>query len=101
MTTQNARLQQYGAALASQENPGNIGMSVANPLQVTWRSYGGKNYFFVLNLSNQWLGGQAMYLRGVNSWSTASVSGEGRNVSVQNGAISDGFKPYEMHVYVM
>ena len=60
-----------------------------------------KNYFFVLNLSNQWLGNQGMLLRGVNPWATATVGGENRTVSVQNGWMSDSFKPYEMHVYVV
>ncbi len=100
MTTQNARLQQYAGALNSQENPGNIGMSTGGALEVTWRSYGGKNYFFVLNLSNQWLT-QTSYVRGVNPWAIAAVGGENRTVAVQNTAITDTFKPYEMHVYVI
>src|SRR5258706_14832056 len=51
MTAQNLRLQQYGGAINSQENPGNIGMSTGGALEVTWRSYGGKKYFFVAQLS--------------------------------------------------
>jgi hypothetical protein len=78
-----------------------MGMTTTGPLEVAWRSYAGTNYFFVLNLSNQTLANQGMSVRGVNQWATATVDGENRVVPVKAGYMTDTFRPYEMHVYVM
>jgi hypothetical protein len=101
MTVQNARLQHYGAALLSTANPSGFSLTPSGPLEVTWRSYGGKDYFYVLNLSNQSLANQPMSLNGVAAKGVVSVDGENRAVPISGGTMTDNFKPYEMHVYVM
>lgn len=100
MTTQDAKLQAFGAALTSATNPSSVGMTTSGPLEVTWRQYGGHTYFFVLNLSANTVTGQAMTLKGINPNSTLSVDGENRSVTVNGTQITDSFSPYALHIYV-
>jgi Ca2+-binding RTX toxin-like protein len=96
----NSRLAAIGPALMTAENPSGVSMDVDGALRVTWRKYGGKTYFIVLNNSTQYVSAR-MDVHGVNANTTAKVDGENRSVSVKNGQISDGFKPLEAHVYVV
>jgi hypothetical protein len=41
-----------------------------------------------------------MDVHGVNA-ASASVDGEGRSVAIKGNVITDSFKPYEAHVYVV
>jgi hypothetical protein len=100
MTTQNARLQRFGAALLQGTNTGGVSATGSGPLEVATRVYNGHTYFFVLNLSNQWLSNQSTYVSGVNAGTTFSVDGENRTVQVNGNAITDSFAPFQLHVYV-
>ena len=95
MTTQDARLTAIGAALVSPIDPPTLGFSAASPLEATWRTYGGKSYFIVLNMSSQTLTNQAMTLRGTGAATTATVQGENRSVNISGGVMSDNFAPYK------
>jgi hypothetical protein len=94
----NARLTRIGDALMTQKDPSGVNVDVDGPLQVTWRKHNGKTYAVVLNLSNKAVTAK-MDVKGVSG--TANVDGEGRTVTIKNGTISDSFKPYEAHVYVV
>jgi hypothetical protein len=99
MTSVDARLARIGPALMSAKDPGGMSVDVSGNLRVTWRKYGGKTYMIVLN--NSATGAAAKIdVHGV-SGTTASVDGEGRSVAIKSGVISDSFKPYEAHVYVV
>ena len=100
MTTQNARLAALGPALVSSIDPPTLGLATPAPLEGTWRTYGGKNYFIVLNMSGNTLTNQQMTLRGT-AGTTAVVQGESRSVNITGGVITDNFAPYEAHVYVV
>jgi hypothetical protein len=100
ITKQNGLITSIGAALESPLDPPTMGVSVAQPLEATWRVYNGKTYVIVLNLSGQAVVNQQIALRGV-SGTTASVQGEGRSVAVSNGVITDSFGADDVHVYVI
>jgi hypothetical protein len=38
-------------------------------------------------------------LQGIGAASSATVNGEGRNVTLSNGTLTDTFAPFEVHVY--
>jgi hypothetical protein len=100
ITKQNALITSIGAALESPLDPPTMGVNVAQPLEATWRVYNGKTYVIVLNLSGQAVVNQQIALRGVNG-TTASVQGEGRNVGIAGGVITDSFGADEVHVYLI
>lgn len=101
MTKQDARLTQYGAALESSVDPTSLGISINYPLEATWRSFGGKSYFFVMNTSNKTLNSQAVHLLGVGRAKTAKVTDESRTVALKGGVLADNFAPYSVHVYTV
>jgi hypothetical protein len=96
----NGRLAAIGSALMTQENPSGVSIDVDGALRATWRKYNGKTYFVVLNNSNQQVSTR-MDLTGVSNNATVKVDGENRTVTVRNNEISDTFRPYEAHVYVV
>lgn len=99
MKSVDARLARIGPALMSQKDPAGASITVSGNLRATWRHYGGKTYLVVLN--NSATGAVAkMDVHGVSATS-ASVDGEGRSVAIKNNQITDTFKPYEAHVYVV
>lgn len=99
MKSVDARLARIGSALMSQKDPGGVSISVSGSLRATWRKYNGKTYLIVLNNSSS-SSVAKMDLHGISA-SSASVDGEGRSVAIKNNQISDSFKPYEAHVYVV
>jgi hypothetical protein len=100
MKKTNARLAAIGSALMSAENPSGVSIDVDGALRATWRKHNGKTYFVVLNNSNQYVSTR-MDVSGVANNTTVKVDGENRTVKVSNNEISDSFKPYEAHVYVV
>jgi hypothetical protein len=94
-------LTEIGPALLSPIDPPSAGMRLPDGLEGSWRIYNGKRYFIVLNTTDQQLNGQAIRVRGVGAASGATVSSEGRTVSITNGTITDNFGAYEAHVYVV
>jgi hypothetical protein len=99
MKNVNARLERIGPALMSARDPGTAGITVTGSLRATWRRYGGKTYFIVLNNSTSSVTA-TMTTNGVSA-SVASVDGESRSVAIKSGKITDTFKPMQAHVYVV
>jgi hypothetical protein len=94
-----ARLARIGPALMSQKDPAGASITVSGNLRATWRHYGGKTYLIVLNNSATSAAAR-MDLHGTSA-SSATVDSEGRSVAIKSGQITDTFKPYEAHVYVV
>jgi hypothetical protein len=94
----NARITRIGNALMTQKDPSGVSIGVDGALLATWRKYNGKTYFVVLNNSDKAVAAK-MDVKGVSG--TATVDGENRTVAIKSGTISDSFKPYEAHVYVV
>jgi len=99
MKSVDARLARIGPAIMSQKDPAGVSVDVSGNLRATWRKYNGKTYLIVLNNSATGAVAQ-MDVHGVSA-ASASVDGEGRNVAIKGNVISDSFKPYEAHVYVV
>ena len=99
MKSVDARLARIGPALMSQKDPAGASIDVSGNLRATWRHYGGKTYLIVLNNSAQGAAAK-MDVHGVSA-ASASVDGEGRGVAIRGNTITDSFKPYEAHVYVV
>jgi hypothetical protein len=99
MKSVNARLTRIGPALMSARDPSTVGITVTGSLRATWRKYGGKTYFVVLNNSTSSVTA-TMTTKGVSA-SSASVDGESRSVAIKTGKITDTFKPMQAHVYVV
>jgi hypothetical protein len=98
MAATNAKIQSIASVLLGDIDPATRGLQVDGPLEGTWRVQNGKTYFVVLNFSNQAVT-KNVTLQGIGSASSASVVGENRAVSLTNGAFSDTFAPYSVHVY--
>ncbi len=102
MTKQDARLTDLSSALLSPIDPPTLTATAAQPLEVSWRSFGGKDYFIVLNQSDKTVSNQSIKLTGIAAGAnSAEVRGESRNVAVAGDTITDNFAPYEAHVYVI
>jgi len=100
MTTQDATLKAMGNILLTPNDPSISYMAVSSPLQASWHSYNGKMYYIVLNLSDNTLSNQSLAISGFDSAaSSASVYGESRTVAMTNGAFTDTFAPYSVHIY--
>jgi len=99
MKSVDARLARIGPAIMSQKDPAGVSIDVSGNLRATWRKYNGKTYLIVLNNSATGAAAQ-MDLHGVSA-ASASVDGEGRSVAIKGGVITDSFKPYEAHVYMV
>ena len=89
--------------LQSPFNPRGLGldltMTPGATLEGSWRSYGGKNYFIVMNMSNHTATNVIVKLKGVGAAPLAAVNGENRWVPIQRGVLVDSFARYETHVY--
>jgi len=101
MKTTNARLTRIGDALMSQMNPTGITATTSTGLRVTWRKYGGKTYLIALNNTNTTIAAGKITTTGVTANTTATVDSENRVIVVKAGVITDTFKPYESHVYLV
>ena len=101
MTTQNARITSLGGPLSSEYDPATYGMGLTGGLQGSWRSYNGHAYFIVTNpIANTVTAGGRVY--GVpRHTSSATVLGESRTLTMDAGAFTDTFAPYETHVYIV
>ena len=99
MKSVNARLARIGPALMSARDPSGVSITVGGSLRATWRRYGGKTYFIVLNNSTSSVTA-TMTTKGLSA-ASASVDGESRTVVIKSGAITDTFKPMQAHVYVV
>ena len=75
-------------------------MSGAADIQTGWRFYNGKKYFFSVNMSHS-TETVTLSTTGLNAAQTLNVDGENRSVTLQNGKLTDTFKPFELHVYTV
>jgi hypothetical protein len=100
MTKIDAQITSIGAALETAIDPPTLGVTANSPLEATWRSYGGHNYYIVFNYSNQTTT-QQVTLKGAGSAASATVQGESRSVALTGGSFSDTFTPYQAHIYVV
>ena len=101
MKTTNARLTRIGDAIMAQMNPVGITATPSTGLRVTWRKYGGKTYLIALNNTNTTIAAGKISTTGVTANTTATVDSENRAIAVKGGVITDTFKPYEAHVYLV
>jgi hypothetical protein len=106
MTVQNARVTSLASVIQSPMNPSAIGFSlgrsaVDRPIEATWRQFGGKSYFIVLNTSPSALSNVPMMALGLPAGNNSlNVVGENRSVGLSFGrSFSDSFQPYQVHVY--
>jgi hypothetical protein len=102
MAVQNARLTSLGGPLQSPLNPAGLGLALGMGLQGSWRSWNGKSYFIVTNMTGNALDAGQVQLQGVpggRGW--ADVYGENRGLSTSDGGFTDHFAPYETHIYVV
>jgi hypothetical protein len=101
MLTQHARIKSLEKVILTPIDPPSLGVTLGKPLEATWRTFGGKKYFIVLNLSDRQLNTATLGLHGVGSAHSATVSGEKRTVGIKSGVITDDFAPLSTHVYVV
>ena len=94
-----ARITGLASVLQGPIDPPGIAATVAAPLEVTWRDTSSGTYFIVLNMSDESRPAQTITLESVGSATTAEVYEEDRSVSIADGAITDDFEPYAVHIY--
>lgn len=99
MKSVNARLTRIGAALMSRKDPAGVNVDVDGALRATWRIHNGKTYIIVLNHSTQAVAAR-FTVSGVKD-ANATVDAENRSVAIKSGQITDTFKPFQAHVYVV
>jgi hypothetical protein len=89
-----------GGVLQGVINPIAMNVTVASPLETTWRIYNGHQYIFVLNFSYNQKNARTITLTGIGSATQAVVFGESRTVPISNtGVITDDFGPHAIHIY--
>jgi hypothetical protein len=98
MSSVGAKLQSIAGALNGEIDPVTRGLRVDGPLEGTWRIKDGKTYYVVLNFSDQTVT-KNVTLQGVDPSAAVTVNGEGRSLTLNGGALSDTFAPFEVHVY--
>jgi hypothetical protein len=98
MTRTDAVITNFGKVLNNQGDAYNVFLDLPGGLEATYRDFNGHRYYFVLNFSHNAAYGQAFSLPGLAS-GAVEVAGESRSTWAANGAISDNFQPFEMHVY--
>jgi len=101
MKTTNARLTRIGDAIMAPMNPVGVNATASSGLRVTWRKYGGKTYMIALNNTNTTIAAGKITATGITANTTATVDSENRTIAVKGGVITDSFKPYEAHVYLV
>jgi hypothetical protein len=99
MSRQNRRLNELGAVLAGEMNPGACRVTAGRPLEVGWRvsAGGGRLYVIALNFSNDKAWGQSIRVGGASG--RAKVTWESRETELVGGTITDNFEPYEVRLY--
>jgi RTX calcium-binding nonapeptide repeat (4 copies)/Beta-galactosidase len=101
MLTQHARIKTLEKVILSPGDPPSLGVTLGKPLEASWRVYGGKKYFIVLNTSDRPLQNATLRLHGIGASDSAAVHGEKRSVGIKGGVITDNFAAYSAHVYVV
>ena len=99
MKRTNAKITEMAAVLNSGSDASSNPMTLGGGLEGTWREYGGKMYYFVLNFSHAAARKAKVTLTGVAGKSMIEVMDESRKLTAMNGSIVDHFAPYQLHIY--
>jgi hypothetical protein len=75
-----------------------VGHSVDDGVQWLAKEYDGKLYLFTCNADKYAV---RATLSGLDGWGSCAVLNEDRKVAVESGAITDDWKRFDVHVYVM
>ena len=99
MTVTDAKIASLGAVITSASSATNNYINLPGGMEATERTYGGHNYYIVLNYSHTAAGNVTINLPGLGT-GTAQVVGENRTVYSSGGSITDNFSTYGVHVYM-
>jgi hypothetical protein len=99
MTATDATITKYGAVLNSDSDASSNPMTLSGALEGTWRQYGGRTYYFVLNDSHT-AQSQVSVLLGGSAGTAVGVPEESRSLALDGtGSLRDDFAPYQMRIY--
>ena len=99
ITRTDAKITEMAAVLNSASDANSNPLSLGGGFEGTWREYGGKRYFFVLNFSHTAAKKAKITLTGIAGQSLIDVVDESRKLTLSYGAITDSFTPYQLHIY--
>ena len=100
MKLQNARLQDLSGVLLAKHNPKGYGIELPSGMEGTVRTFRGKTYLIVLNMSSRSKTAATIKVTGVPD-GEAKVYAERRSVQIEGGQIVDDFEGYTPRVYVV
>ena len=97
MTKTNAKITKMGEVLNAVPDSQSNFMNLTGGLEGTWRKFGNKTFYFILNFSHD-----SAYKADVQLWGAkgkAEVVDEHRELLLAGNTINDSFDPYELHIY--
>ncbi len=101
MTKQDALISSLGAVINTSNDATDNRVTLTNSnLEGTWRTYNGRQYLFVLNMSSKTMTDLSFGTAGLDKLPQFQVYDELRSENVVGGKITDSFAPYQLHVYV-
>lgn len=98
MIVQHELITDLAPLIQAPADPDSVTVAVEAPLEVTWRQTASDTWLFVLNTS-AFAGTGRVQIEGASG--EATVHDEARTVPIADGAITDEFLPYELHVYAL
>jgi hypothetical protein len=98
MIVQHELIAELGPLLQGEVDPDTFAVGVDAPYEVTWRVTDRAAWIFVLDTSGQ-PGTASVRIPGATGELT--VHDEGRSLELVDGAVTDAFAPFELHVYVL
>jgi hypothetical protein len=102
MTRTDATITRMAPVLNSNADDWSNFMTLTGGLEATWRAYGGRMYYFVLNDSHTPVSGATVALPGLGGGSSqVDVDGESRQLTPSGGMLTDDFDAYQLHIYVI
>jgi hypothetical protein len=100
MTRTDATIARMAAVLNSNGDDSPNVMTLSGGLEGTWRAYGGRMYYFVLNDSHTAVSGATLTLPRTGGMSQIDVADESRQLALSDGSLTDDFGAYQLHIYV-
>jgi len=100
VTAINAQIRELAPVLNSPnaERAQVVSSAPAVPIDLMAKEYGGDLYFFAASMRPGSARG-AFQLSGPRGEKSAEVLGEGRNIAIKDGAFTDAFADYAVHLY--
>ncbi|MGD0310823.1 MAG: RICIN domain-containing protein [Acidimicrobiales bacterium] len=98
ITSDDSLITELTNVLQSPINPQGVNATGSN-LAVSTRTFGGSNYYIVLNTTDRQQNNVVISLKGTGSASEAAVYNESRSLPVVGGTVTDNFGPYALHIY--